>query len=52
MLEVIRTEGPFIEIVGFSAGAAIAHILVFLAKHQAASELIQNLQINKNKNNI
>ncbi len=46
ILEVIRTAGPFIGIVGFSAGATTAHILVSLAERRASPELIQNFQIN------
>lgn len=45
MLEVIRTAGPFIGIVGFSAGAATAHILVSIAERRASPELMQNLQM-------
>ncbi|KAH8653987.1 serine hydrolase FSH [Tricladium varicosporioides] len=45
MLEVIRTAGPFIGIVGFSAGATTAHTLVSLAEHRASPELMQDLQI-------
>jgi hypothetical protein len=45
MLEVIRTAGPFIGIIGFFAGAAIAYTLVSLAERQALPELMQNLQI-------
>lgn len=45
MLEVIRTAGPFIGIVGFSAGAATAHTLVSLAERRASPELMQNFQI-------
>jgi hypothetical protein len=40
MLEVIRTTGPFIGIVGFSASAAIAYTLVSLAERRASPELI------------
>ncbi|KAL5323680.1 hypothetical protein ACEPPN_008220 [Leptodophora sp. 'Broadleaf-Isolate-01'] len=45
MLEVIQTAGPFIGIVGFSAGATTAHTLVSLAERRASPELMQNLQI-------
>jgi hypothetical protein len=45
MLEVIRTAGPFIGIVGFSAGATTAHTLVSLAERRASPELMQTLQI-------
>jgi Serine hydrolase (FSH1) len=45
MLEVIRTAGPFIGIVGFSAGATTAHTLVSLAERRASPELMQNFQI-------
>jgi hypothetical protein len=45
MLEVIRTAGPFIRIVGFSAGATTAHTLVSLAERRASPELMQKLQI-------
>jgi hypothetical protein len=48
MLEVIRTAGPFIGIVGFSAGAATAHTLVSLAERRASLELIRNLEIDSN----
>ena len=48
MLEVIRTEGPFIGIVGFSAGATTAHTLVSLAERRASPELMQNFQIDSN----
>jgi hypothetical protein len=34
ILEVIRTAGPFIGIVGFSAGATTAHTLVSLAERR------------------
>lgn len=34
ILEVIQTAGPFIGIVGFSAGATTAHTLVSLAEHR------------------
>jgi hypothetical protein len=40
ILEVIRTAGPFIRIIRFSAGAVTAHILVSLAEGRASSELI------------
>ena len=40
MLEVIRTEGPFIGIVGFSAGVTIAHTLVSLVERRASFELM------------
>ncbi|KAH8650369.1 serine hydrolase-domain-containing protein [Tricladium varicosporioides] len=45
MLEVIRTAGPFIGVVGFSAGAATAHTLVSLAERRASPELMQSFQI-------
>jgi len=45
ILEVIRTAGPFIGIVGFSAGATTAHTLVSLAERRASPELMQNFQI-------
>lgn len=45
ILEAIQTAGPFIGIIGFSAGAATAHTLVSLAERRASSELMQNLQI-------
>jgi Serine hydrolase (FSH1) len=48
MLEVIRTAGPFIGIVGFSAGATTAHTLVSLAERRASPELMQNFQIDSN----
>ncbi|KAH8792230.1 dihydrofolate reductase, partial [Hyaloscypha sp. PMI_1271] len=48
MLEVIRTAGPFIGIVGFSAGATTAHTLVSLAERRASAELMQNFQIDSN----
>jgi hypothetical protein len=48
MLEVIRIAGPFIGIVGFSAGATTAHTLVSLAERRASPELMQNLQIDPN----
>jgi hypothetical protein len=48
MLKVIRTAGPFIRIVGFSADATTAYTLVSLAEHRASPELIQNFQINLN----
>jgi len=48
MLEVIRTAGPFIGIVGFSAGATTAHTLVSLAERRASFELMQTLQIDSN----
>jgi hypothetical protein len=48
MLEIIRTAGPFIGIVGFSAGATTAHTLVSLAERRASSELMQTLQIDSN----
>jgi len=46
MLEVIRTAGPFIGIIAFSASIATAYILVSLAERRASPELIQNFQIN------
>jgi hypothetical protein len=48
MLEVIRTAGPFIGIVGFSASATTAHTLVSLAERRASPELMQTLQIDSN----
>jgi len=48
MLEVIRTAGPFIGIVGFSAGATTAHTLVSLAERRASFELMRTLQIDSN----
>jgi hypothetical protein len=45
MLDVIRTAGPFIGIVGFSAGAATAHTLISLAERRASPELMKNFQI-------
>ncbi|PVH69113.1 hypothetical protein DL98DRAFT_626577, partial [Cadophora sp. DSE1049] len=48
MLEVIRTAGPFIGIVGFSAGAAAAHTLLSLSERRASPELMQNFQIESN----
>jgi hypothetical protein len=48
MLEVIQTAGPFIGIVGFSAGATTAHTLVSLAERRASPELMQNFQIDSN----
>jgi hypothetical protein len=48
ILKVIQTAGPFIGIVGFSAGATTAHTLVSLAERQASPELMQNLQIDSN----
>ena len=40
--------GPFIRIIGFSIGAAIAHILVSLIERRASLKLIWNLEINLN----
>jgi hypothetical protein len=45
MLEMIRTTGPFVGIVGFSAGATVAHTLVSLAERRASPELMQKFQI-------
>jgi hypothetical protein len=49
MLEVIQTAGPFIGIVGFSAGATTAHTLVSLAERRASPELMQNFKIESNE---
>ena len=48
MLNVIQMAGPFIGIVGFSAGATTAHTLVSLAERRASPELLQTLQIDSN----
>ena len=45
ILEVIRTAGPFIGIIGFSAGATAAHTLVSLAERRVSPELIQKFEI-------
>lgn len=45
MFEIIRTAGPFIGIIGFSAGATTAHTLVSLTERRASPELMQELQI-------
>ena len=42
MLEVIQMAGPFIEIVGFSAGATTAHTLVPLTERRGSPELMKN----------
>lgn len=48
VLKVIRTAGPFVEVVGFSSGAAVAYTLVSLAERRAFPEFIQNFQIDLN----
>ena len=45
VLEAIRTAGPFIGIIGFSAGATAAHTLVSLAERRVSPELIQKFEI-------
>ena len=45
LLEILRTEGPFVGIVGFSTGATMAMILVTLLERSSPSELMKAFQL-------
>jgi hypothetical protein len=45
LLRIIRSEGPFVGIVGFSTGATTALTLVSLAERSGSSEIMESFKL-------